>query len=348
LMVQIPSPEVEMGPLVDLIMGAEKFRALATGIRYEIFTLCKSPKTLKDVCSALKTDPKMTRKILNALAAINLLSKSGDKYVNEPIANTFLVKDSPFYQGDYIRLEESGYNLWPKFDQALKEGIKTVDMTKMKAKTEDLEKVVDPTFTLTMANFAMRGGVHQVVKVLSEAPEFKKAKRMLDLGGGTGIYSIGLALSNPDLEITVFDIPPVLGITKEYISRYGVEERFKMKGGNYIQDDFGEGYDIVFASHTFYGYSKEMLLSLLQRIHKALNNGGIIVSNHFALNEDGVGHKITVFWDLWLTLYSYKTPTYTNDEYANLLKEAGFTVIQTIDISTPSYPSTLMIGKKEV
>jgi predicted O-methyltransferase YrrM len=290
----------------------------------------------------------MTKKMLNALVAMNLLSKSGEEYVNEPIANTFLVKDSPFYQGDYIRLEESGYNLWPKLDQMLKEGVKPVNMTKMKAKTEDLEKVVDPTFTLTMANFAMRGGVQQVVKVLSCLPEFKKAKRMLDLGCGTGIYSIGLALSNPTLKVIGFDIPPVLGITKEFICRYGVENQFELRGGNYMQDDFGSGYDIVLASHTFYGYSKEMLLSLLRRIYKALNDGGILVSNHYALNEDGTGHKITVFWDLWLTLYSYETTTYTNDEYVDLLKKAGLTVSQTIDISTPSYPSTLIIGKKEV
>jgi predicted O-methyltransferase YrrM len=344
---EIPVPEIDMGPLLDLIMGAERFQVLAIAIRHEIFNLCKYPKTLDEICGTLKTDPKITKKMLNALVAINLLSKKGDEYVNEPIANVFLIKDSPFYQGDYIRLEESGYNLWPKLDQMLREGIRTIGMTKMKAKTENLEKVVDPTFTLTMANFAMRGGVQQVVKVLSDLPEFKKAKRMLDLGCGTGIYSIGLALSNPNLEVTGFDIPPVLEITREFISRYGVGDRFKMRGGNYMQDDFGSGYDIVLASHTFYGYSKEMLLSLLRRIYKALNDGGILVSNHYGLNEDGTGHKITVFWDLWLTLYSYQTTTYTNDEYADLLKKAGFTIIQTIDISMPSYPSTLIIGKKE-
>lgn len=346
-MVQLPVPDVKAAPLADMIMGAEIFQALASAIRYDIFTLTKNPKTVEQICESLKTEPKMTRKLLNCLVSMKLLSKDEDRYVNEPIAGAFLVKESPFYQGDYIRLENNGYDLWKKFNQVLKEGVKPVIM-KQKMETEDLEKVVDPTFTLTMANFAMRGGVQRVVETVSKVPEFKRAKKMLDLGGGTGIYSIGLALSNQNLKVTLFDIPPTLEISKKFLSRYGVENRFELKGGNYIQDDFGNGYDIVLASHTFYGYPKEMLLPLLRKIYEALNDGGILVSNHFVRNEDGTGHKITVFWDLWLTLFGYEITTYTEDEHLDLFKRAGFTVSQVTDISMPSYPSTLTIAKKEV
>ncbi|KXB01482.1 hypothetical protein AKJ45_01720 [candidate division MSBL1 archaeon SCGC-AAA261F19] len=262
---QLPTSDVKPAPLVNMIMGAEIFQALATATRRDIFTLTKNPKTVEQISKSLKSDPKMTRKLLNCLVSMKLLSKNEDKYVNEPIANNFLVKESPFYQGDYIRLENSGYDLWKKFDQALKEGTKPVIM-KQKMETKDLEKVVDPTFTLTMANFAMRGGAQRAVETLSKIPEFKRARKMLDLGGGTGIYSIGLALLNQNLKVTLFDIPPTLEISKKFLSRYGVEDRFELNGGNYVQDDLGDGYDVVFASHTFYGYPKEMLLSLFRRI----------------------------------------------------------------------------------
>jgi len=343
----MPRPETDLKPLIDIIMGAERFRTLASAVKYDIFTLCQEPKTVDEVSKELDLEPKMTQKLLNALTVIELLTKSGDKYQNSPLADTFLVKGKVFYQGDYIKLEDTGYSVWQRWEQALKEGI-TPSVPYEKKSTEVLEEVVDPTFTLAMANFGMRGGVQQVVAALQDLEEFKKARRLLDLGCGTGIYSIALARSNPNLKVVAFDVLQALEITKNFIAEYKMGERFETKGGDYRQDDFGEGYDAVFASHTFYGYPKDMLLPLLKRIYNALNDGGIVISNHYSLNKDGTGHKVAVFWDIWLTLLGYPITTYTDDEYIELLRGSGFSILKTKDISTPTYPSTLIIGKKEV
>ena len=342
----MPRPQTDLKPLMDIIMGAEKFRTLAVAVKHDIFTLCQAPKTVDEMSKELDLEPKMTQRLLNALTVMELLTKSGDKYQNPPLASTFLVKGNIFYQGDYIKLEDTGYSVWQGWEQALKEGI--TPSVPYEKTTEVLEEVVDPTFTLAMANFAMRGGVQQVVAALQDLEEFKKARKLLELGCGTGIYSIALARSNPNLKVVAFDIPPVLEITRNFIAEYKMGERFETKGGDYRQDDFGEGYDAVFASHTFYGYPKEMLLPLLKRIYSALNNGGIMISNHYSLNKDGTGHKVTVFWDIWLTLLGYPITTYTDDEYIELFKESGFSILRAKDISIPTYPGTLIIGKKEV
>lgn len=346
-MAQMPKPQVDMEPLMDIIMGAERFRTLAAAMRNGIFTLCQEPKSAGEISDELDLEPKWTQKLLNALAVMELLTKKGDKYQNSPLASTFLVRGKPFYQGDYIKLEDTGYNVWQSWEQALKEGI-IPSVPYEKKTTEVLEEVVDPTFTLAMANFAMRGGVHRVVEAVEDLEEFKKAKKLLELGCGTGIYSIALAQSNPHLKVVAFDVPPVLKITKSFIAQYGMEQRFETKGGDYRQDDLGGGYDAAFASHTFYGYPKEILLSLLKRIHGALNDGGIMISNHYCLNEDGTGHKVTVFWDIWLTLLGYPITTFTQGEYIELFTQSGFSILRARDISIPTYPGTVIIGKKEV
>lgn len=345
---QMPKPPMDFEPLLDTIIGCERFKTLATAVKYDIFTLCEEPKTVEEISKKLGTDPKMTRRLLNGLAVMELLVKEGNRYKNSPLASTFLVKSSPFYQGDYIKLEDTGYSAWPNWDQTLKEGIKPLQKPWYEKSAKEMERVTDPTFTLAMSNFAMRGGVHRVVDVVKDLEEFKKAEKLLDLGGGTGIYSIALAQSNPNLKVVLFDIPPILEITKNFITKYGMNERFEVRGGNFMQDDLGDGYDIIFASHSFYAYPKEMLSSLLKKACNALNDGGLIISNHFFLNEDGTGHKITVFWDIWFSLLSYPISTFTECEFTELIKESGFSILKTKDVSIPTYPSTVIVGKKEV
>ncbi len=342
-MSQIPRPQIEPMLIIDTARGHEISQVLSTAIDCDIFALCQVPKTASEVSQSLGTDYDMTKRFLNVLVALQLLIKQEDKYVSTALANTFLVKGEDFYQGNLIKLYASGYVLWMKLGQVLKEGIKEVWRPKI---SEEMARVFDPTFTLAMTEYAICGGVQAVAKTVSVFPEFRQAKRLLDLGGGTGIYSIALAQLKPDLEVTVFDIPPVLEITKEFTSRYKMEGRVELMGGDFTKEDFGAGYDIILASHSLYN-PKEMLLPTLEKIYNALNDNGSVILNHWTVNSDGTGHQIIALWDLWLWLMSYEHSLYTKDEYSDLLKGAGFSVPHIVDISIPSYLSTIVLGKKE-
>ncbi len=342
-MKQIPETQLEPKSIIDMARGHEISRVLSTAIDYGIFDLCRVPKTAYEVYQELGTDCDMTERFLNALVALQLLIKQGNKYVNTALADTFLVKGEDFYQGNLIKLWASSYALWPKLGEVLKEGVKKLWRPET---SEMMAKVFDPTFTLAMTEYAICGGVQAVAKTISEFSELRQAKRLLDLGGGTGIYSITLAQLKPDLEVTVFDIPPVLEITKEFTSRYKMESRIALMGGDYMEDDFGTGYDVVLASHSLYN-PKEVLLPTLEKIYNALNNDGSVILNHWTINSILTEHQIIVLWDLRLWLMSYEHHLYTKDEYIELLKEAGFSVLHIVDISIPSYLSTIILGKKE-
>jgi len=343
-MMPISEPQIEPQPLIDMARGHEISQVLSVAIDYGIFDLCQVPRLANEVSQSLGTDYDMTKRLLNALVALQLVIKQGDKYANTTLANTFLVKGKDFYQGNLIKLYASGYALWTKLGQTLKEGVKRVWTP------ETLEKMAgtfDPTFTLAMAEYAMCGGVPAVARAVSGFNQFKQAKRLLDLGGGTGIYSIALAQLKPDLEVTVFDIPPVLKITEEFISRYKMEGRFALMGGDFTKDDFGAGYDIILVSHSLYK-PKEALSPILERIYNALNDNGSLILNHWVVNSDGTGQQVIVLWDLWLWLMSYEHYLCTREEYIDLLKEAGFSVPHIVDIAIPSYVSTIVAGEKQV
>lgn len=94
----------------------------------------------------------------------------------------------------------------------------------------------------------MRGDLQRSVSAIASLSQFKNAKKLLDLGGGHGLYAIAFAQLNPNLDVSIFDLPHVAEITRDFIKRYRMKDRIKVIAGDFTKDDIGNGYDIIFAS----------------------------------------------------------------------------------------------------
>jgi predicted O-methyltransferase YrrM len=184
-----------------------------------------------------------------------------------------------------------------------------------------------------------------IFDTLKDVPEFANAKRILDLGGAHGAYSMAFAQKNPVSEVTLFDIPHVVEIAKKFIDQHGMKDQIKLVTGDFNTDDIGNGYDLVFVSHVF--YQKRGIESVLDKIYGSLNENGAVVLNHWVVNETRTGPRISVLFDLYISIMNRDHHVYTVNEYTNLLKEAGFSKERIFDIQTPPSPSMLIVGKKE-
>ncbi|MHC1611371.1 MAG: methyltransferase family protein, partial [Candidatus Methanospirareceae archaeon] len=232
-------PEISSEPLDRMVKGCEALHIIATARDFGIFDLLEESKTAEQISSEIGTDTSLTEKFLNALVASQLLSKHDGRYTNAELASTFLMKSSPLYQGNMLKLSGNSSNNWSKLGSVLKGDVQ-------KEKNERFEDVFNPSFILAMAEGSMRGSLHRTAKEVSTIPEFQKARTLLDLGGGHGLYAIVFAEMNPELDATVFDLPPVTEVTREFIKRYDMNERVSVAGGDFALDDIGHGYDIVF------------------------------------------------------------------------------------------------------
>jgi len=98
----------------------------------------------------------------------------------------------------------------------------------------------------------------------SGTSDFWRAKKLLDLGRGPGLYAVAFTKLRPELEVCVFDLPAVLSRTARYAQEHGV--KLKLIGGDFWQDEpYNPG-----------GKRPE----LLPKIHACLNPGGLFVSKH--------------------------------------------------------------------
>lgn len=333
-------PQVSSDLIDSMVKGYEISQILFTAVNHDIFSLLGKPLTAEETADIINAEPVIMEKFLNALVALNLLVKEDGKYQNTKLSELFLVKESPFYQGHLIKLVENGYS-----------GAASIDLQEAANNSRERNRAFESAFTenfiLAMAEGAMRGNLQQTVSEVCRQPEFKRAKKLLDLGGGHGLYALAFVQQKPQLKAVVFDLPSVVNIAQEFIQEYSLENRVAAEAGNFNSDDLGEGYDIIFASDIFYR-KKEAVRNVLQKIYRGLNPGGLVILKHWFLNEDGTGPLTVVLFDFKLSLRGNNHYIYTCPEFTTLLEESGFEVVQKKDISLPSKPSVIIMGRKAV
>lgn len=347
-MIKLPEqPDIEVDPIIQIMNGLEKGLLLMAALKYDLFSILKNGRqTAEEIASKTDTNPGFMGTILNTLVSAGLLTKKDSTFSNTPLAATYLVKESPFFQGtllDYWYDKEIQWR-WNNLPQIIKEG-----PIQKKGRIEGVKNWFDKRFTYAMAEseIGAKGGLYAAVKALSSLPEFQKAKRLLDAGGGHGLHSIGFAQENPNLQAFVFDLPPVIEITREFIKKYQMEDRVHTIEGDFYSNDLGNNYDIVFGSHAFYR-ERELLLPVLLKIKNSLNKNGLFISKQWVINKERTGPLISAFFELTLAMISGKEGTYlhTLGDFNDILNEAGFEKCQEIDISGPMSPSWIIISKK--
>jgi len=114
------TPEIGSEPLDRIVKGCEASNILRTALDLDLFDLLEEPKTAEQVSSETGTVATIAEKFLNALCTIDILSKRDGNYANTKLASAFLVKKSPFYQGNMLRLSGNNSLNWSQLGSAMK------------------------------------------------------------------------------------------------------------------------------------------------------------------------------------------------------------------------------------
>ncbi len=286
-------------------------RIILTANRYRIFDLLEAGgKSSGDVRRALKTDGRATELLMNSLVAIGLLNKKDGRYLNAGVASRYLVKGKPGYQGDIMDHYHTLWENWAGLDTVLKTG-------RPSNRSHDHR-----SFILGMDNVAL-----QKVKEVVPAIDLGGVRRVLDLGGGPGTYSMAFARKN--IAVTLFDAPETLKISRRLIKEAGLGKKITVKAGDFTKDDLGVNYDLVFISQIFHSFGPEACEALLRKSYSSLNPGGRVVIQEFYLDETKAGPPQGAVFAINMLVNTREGRTYTPREMSAWMKKAGFSGIKT-------------------
>jgi len=170
-------------------------------------------------------------------------------------------------------------------------------------------------------------------------------RRILDLGGGSGAYSIAFAKACPDVKCEILDLPEVVPLTAEYISQAGISAQVSVRAGDMLHDHLGSGYDIIMLNAICHMFSAEQNLDIFLRAHQALAPNGRLVVQDFILNPDKTGPQHAALFSVNMLVGTDAGASYSEDEYTCWMKTAGFAEVRRINLPGPS---DLVVGLRNL
>ena len=147
---------------------------------------------------------------------------------------------------------------------------------------------------------------------------------VLDLAAGSGVWGIALAQSSPQVRVTSVDWPGVLPVTKKTVARFGLSDRFSFHEGDLQEADFGSGHNVATLGHILHSEGIDRSKALLAKTFAALASGGTIAIQEFLVNADRTGPMNGLIFGVNMLVNTDTGDTYSFDEIASWLREAGF------------------------
>jgi SAM-dependent methyltransferase len=267
-----PDVDISYRPLYNLAMGPLKAALLNCAIHLDLFDQLTEYRSGEEVARQLESHPANTRRLLDALATMDLLQKKDGRYRNQPIAKAFLVTGSPTYIGPLLKqIQHAGLNPLDQLEQLLRHGPHPdADMDNLAVESIWAEEAK------AAAGWVVGGTGQQVAQIVSCLPGFPSFVRMLDLGCGHGMFSYYILSRHPELKSVLFDRSAVLDAARPLMERCGISQRLVYMAGDYLHDAIGSGYDLIYASATL-NFAIGCLDMLLAKLFDALNPGGYLV-----------------------------------------------------------------------
>jgi len=321
------------GQLLEISGFFWKTCALHAAVKMDVFTALGDGRlTAGEVAQKLDGAVNGVERLLNALAAMELLEKTDDTYANTPSGQMLLAKDSPKYIGHIIMHHHHLLESWAVLDQAVKTG------KPQRSRSSFSQAEWRESFLMGMFNMAMG-----VAPLIVPTIDLSGRRHLLDLGGGPGTYAIHFCLNNEDLKATVYDLPTTRPFAEKTIQRFKLADRIDFMDGNYLEDPVEGRYDVAWLSHILHGEGPEDCGRIIQKAVDALEPGGMIIIHDFILNNSMDGPLFPALFSLNMLLGTDSGRSYSEKQIIDMLVAAGTKDIRRIAINTPN-DSGIIVG----
>lgn len=313
-----PDSRPDPSRIMDLASAFYGSGVLFTASDVGIFGyLAKNPNSKsEDIASALSLDPRGTRLLVDGCVALGLLVKEGLCYRNTSESGIFLVPGSPGDLSQALRYNRDVYAAWGRLADLVHTG-KPVERPQ-------IHLGEDPSRTRTFV-LSMHGRALGIGRAVVPHLDLAGRKRLLDIGGGPGTYSVLIAQANPEISCTVLDLPAVTAIASELIEQQGMSGRVKTTAGNYRVDSFPEGNDAVIIFGALHQESEDSVRDIMRRAYAALTPGGVIYVMDMMTDSSRTAPVFSALFAINMALTAENGWVFSDADLKLWMENAGFT-----------------------
>lgn len=301
--------------LMSDITGFMKSRVILSAAELDIFTaLDGQPDTAGGLAKRKDFNARSLARLLDALTAFGFLTKENGIY-SLTGKGELLSSRHPSSILPMVLHMNHIWETWSDLSRIVRLGLK--------GKRKHVKRFDDPG-----AETAFIGAMDVVGRELSreiaDYYDLAPYRKMLDIGGATGTYTIAFLQKNPDLTATIFDLARVIPMARARMDKEGLTDKVGLVAGDFYKDDLPHGYDLVLLSAIIHQNDTRQNIDLYRKVFKALISGGtLLIRDHIMDNGRTTPVPGTLF-AINMLVNTRGGNTYTFDEVRNDLIAAGF------------------------
>ena len=362
--------QVSPDPIFQMVTGFCVSKTLMTAVELEVFTKLSGNTTvdINEFQNMLGIQKRPAEVFATALVSLGLLNVTKSKeerkretgivntdennrrYSNSQLSEVFLDKSKPSYIGDFIiMMDKHLYDRWGKLPISLKtnqpvevaaEGDNISSATMFdKAKSNQLIEKME------MFTHAMYGVSVGPATALAKVFDFSSYNKLMDIGGGSGVYAIEVLKQNPNMSAVVLELEPACRVADQYIKRFNLQDKIHTQILDFFKDNLPTDYDVALLSHIIHFLDEEKDKMLLKKIYDSLPNdrNSVIIISEWLLNDEKTGPVPSALLSLTMIVDQTQGRNYSFSEVSKMLTDVGFTNIEKRPLAGPA---EIVIGYK--
>jgi SAM-dependent methyltransferase len=302
------------GAVLEDVRGFLKGRIILTAAELDLFTwLGKEQASADNLAKELECDRRCLTRLLDCLVALQLLSKKDGIYQNTK-RGALLSSEHPETELPMVLHLNGLWESWGGLTETVRTGTNPKRKPVTKRGNDSLKAFI--------------GAMHVVGRGLSQkiagSYNFAPFKRLLDIGGATGTYTIAFLEKNPKMTAVLFDLPDVIPWAEEQLGADGMLERVECVAGDFYKDELPKGCDLVLLSAIIHQNSPEENLALYRKIHRAVLPGGTLIIRDHVMEPTRTHPPQGTLFAINMLVNTKGGDTYTFAEIKETLERAGF------------------------
>ncbi len=302
----------------------------AAVVEFDLFgRLAEQPKSFDELREEIGLQRRPAVVLFTALRAMGLLSTDGDgRLMLTAQSREHLVPGTEFDVSGYIALAEQSPGVREIIERLRTNrpaGASKPDEGTAFIYREGTESAMEAEASARFLTLSLAGRAKNVAPVLAERVPLDGVRTLLDVGGGSGIYSIAWLRRHPELRAIVWDRPEVLKVAREMAGQYGVADRLECVPGDMFVDQVPSA-DVVLLSNILHDWDESECRRLVGRCAAALPSGSRLLIHDVLLNDDHGGPlPIALYSTALFTLTEGRA--YSAREFQSWLVEVGLSLL---------------------
>lgn len=348
------SKPVTSDRIQDALYGFTRSQLLFTAIDLQLFThIARGHNTVEKLIGYLTDrentpqthlehhlDSRGLRMVLDGLVGVGFLEKTtdGQAYKLPADAAEYLVADSAHYIGGMVTHCKRLYENWSLLTDAVRSG-QPVGGAQSLAQLETY--FAELVKGLYVSNYPTAQKLAAAVQFGQGA---RQGRHILDVAGGSGVWSIALLETDPKSQATLLDLPTVIHVAEEYIQAHQLSERFDFLSEDLETFVFPQAsYDVAILGNICHALGPYATEKLIANMGKTLKPGGELMIVDFVPDDNRAKPGWPLIFGVNMLVSTPEGDVFTAAQYEGWMRQAGFTHFETREIDAEV---TLLLGRK--